>query len=80
MDTSSARDVARSLGTSAPRVLRAARELGLPVEPRSPARFTAVQAQALIGRLGVDAKVEGLTVSQARALAALSRAPRGLTS
>lgn len=42
--------------------------------------FTPAQVARLRDALGVDEPVEGLTRIQARALAALSRAPRGLSS
>jgi hypothetical protein len=81
MNSASARDTAREMGTSAPRVLRAARELGIKPGPRGTAsRFTPAQTRRLREHLGVDAHVEGLTTTQARALAALVRAPRGLPS
>lgn len=77
----SAREIARQLGTSAPRVLRTARDLGLTAGPQGArSAFTSAQAGQLREALGVDARVPGLTVSQVRALAALIRAPRGLPS
>ncbi|MBA2766168.1 MAG: MarR family transcriptional regulator [Solirubrobacterales bacterium] len=84
MDSSrriSARRLADELGTSTPRVTRAARSLGLAVGSRgASSHFTAEQAARLRDALGVDARVDGLTTTHARALAALARAPLGLRS
>ncbi len=77
----SARRLADELGTSPPRVTRAARRLGIATGSRGvSSAFTAEQVARLRGALGVDAPVDGLTSIQARALAALARAPRGLPS
>jgi len=77
----SARQLADQLGTSPPRVTRAARRLGIATGSRGvSSAFTAEQVVRLRDALGVDAPVDGLTMIQARALAALARAPRGLPS
>jgi DNA-binding Lrp family transcriptional regulator len=81
MDTCSASAVARILGTSTPRVLRAIRRLGMAVgKSRSGAYIvTAEQLDTLRTELGDPIPV-GLTRVQARVLAALARSPRGLAS
>lgn len=73
--------VADELGTSVPRVVRAAKRLGLD-------RRTGIGRLALAPRdmerlrdeLGVASHVPGLSTTQAAALAALTRAPLGLPS
>lgn len=82
MDSTSPTAVAEELGTSVPRVLRAARRLGLAPEDGStaPPRLSTRDVDALRRRLGVQARIDGLTTPQVRALAALSRAPLGLRS
>ncbi len=81
MDTYSASAAARLLGTSAPRVLRAAAQLGigLPGQGRK-LRLSQAEFAQVAARLGQAQEVAGLTRSQARVLAALARAPRGLAS
>ena len=81
MDTYSASAVARALGTSTPRVLRAIRRLRMPVSKSRPGTYaiTATQLDTLRTELGGPIPV-GLTRPQARVLAALARSPRGLAS
>ena len=81
MDTYSASVVARMLGTSTPRVLRAIRRLHMAVSksPSGAYTITATQLDALRAELGDPIPV-GLTRVQARVLAALARSPRGLAS
>lgn len=81
MDTYSAAAVARMLGTSTPRVLRAVRRLRIPVarSPSGTCAITASQLDTLRCALGEQVPV-GLTRVQARVLAALARSPRGLAS
>lgn len=81
MDTYSASAVARMLGTSTPRVLRAIRRLGMAVStsPSGAYTITATQLDTLRAELGDPIPV-GLTRVQARVLAALARSPRGLAS
>lgn len=81
MDTYSAAAVARQLETSTPRVLRAIRHLDLAI-PRTETGVLAIsseQLSVLAAQLGPAVPV-GLTRVQARVLAALARAPRGLAS
>jgi DNA-binding Lrp family transcriptional regulator len=81
MDTYSASAVARMLGTSAPRVLRAIRRSRMAVSksPSGAYEITATQLDTLRTELGDPIPV-GLTRVQARVLAALARSPRGLAS
>jgi DNA-binding Lrp family transcriptional regulator len=82
MDTYSASRAARVLGTSAPRILRAVRRLGLEVR-RSRAGALAIdqtQLERLADELGGSPVPSGLSRTQARVLAALARSPRGLAS
>jgi hypothetical protein len=76
----SARQAARVLGTSAPRVLRALADAGLSVPEGQRAKLTATQVEDLRARLGVTAPVKGLTRTESRVAAALARAPLGLAS
>jgi DNA-binding MarR family transcriptional regulator len=82
MDTISASDAARRLGTSVPRVQRAIRRLGLAVERGrgGRVRLSAAQLERLAGELGVVPSVDALSRVETQVLAALARAPRGLTS
>lgn len=82
MDTMSAAQVARELGTNTPRLLRAVHRLGLhPQRTESGAlRLTGEDAKRLADELGVTIRVTGLRRSQVMALAALARAPLGLRS
>jgi DNA-binding transcriptional ArsR family regulator len=81
MDTYSATAVARALGTTTPRVLRAVDRLGIAVSrtPGGVLALTPAQVDALAIDLG-HAVPRGLTRVQARVLAALSRSPQGLAS
>jgi hypothetical protein len=82
MDSYSASGAARLLGTSAPRVLRAVRRLGLQVR-RSTAGTVMIdegQLERLAAELGDTPVPPGLSRTQARVLAALARSPRGLAS
>lgn len=82
MDTYSASQAARRLGTTAPRVLRAVRRLGMDV-PKTPSGALALSEadlQTLSEELGSGFVPTGLTRTQSRVLAALSRSPRGLAS
>jgi DNA-binding Lrp family transcriptional regulator len=81
MDTHSASAVARMLGTSTPRILRAIRRLRMTVSksPSGAYEITATQLDTLRTELG-DSTPVGLTRVQARVLAALARSPRGLAS
>lgn len=82
MDTKSAAQIARDLGTNSPRLLRAARRLGLrPLRTDGgPCKFTGADAQLLADELGVTVQIAGLRRSHVLALAALARAPLGLRS
>lgn len=85
MDSSasvSAAEVAQRLGSSIPRVKRAIGRLGLDVEQRPGGRvlLTDEQVRRLLEALGTRAVDDGLTATQASVLAALARAPLGLTS
>lgn len=82
MDTYSASRAARALGTSAPRILRAVRRLGLEVRRSRSGALVIDEAQLerLAGELGGSAIPSGLSRTQARVLAALARSPRGLAS
>lgn len=84
----SAADVARELGTSVPRVIRAAKRLGFDTRASTDERrrstgrlhLTAAQTQRLYARLGCNAQVDGLSLTETAALAALARSPFGLPS
>jgi len=82
MDIISAAEAARRLGTSVPRVQRAIGRLGMPVARGrgGRVRLTARQLEELRDELGVMLRVDGLSRVEARVLAALARAPRGLIS
>ncbi len=82
MDTRSAAQVARDLGTNTPRLLRAVDRLGLrpPRTDSRALRLTDADAQRLANELGVTRPVAGLRRSQVMVLAALARAPLGLRS
>ena len=81
MDTISAAEAARRLGTSIPRVKRALDRLA-PAQPgrRGRVSITPVQMQQLRSELGRTPVIGGLSRSEVRCLAALARAPRGLLS
>ncbi len=78
----SARQAARDLGTSAPRVMRAIDRLGLNVErgPRGRVRLRAAQLKRLRDELGSAPKLPGFSRTEVKLLAALSRSPLGLAS
>jgi hypothetical protein len=80
MDTISASDAARRLGTSLPRVQRAIDRLGLAVErrPGGRVRLGDQELTELRAELGVTPSVDGLGRVETQVLAALARAPRGL--
>ena len=82
MDTTlSAAQVARRLGTSVPRVVRAAQRLGYDIRVnKGRFSFDAVQLRRLREELGISATAPGLTASETAAMAALARAPLGLPS
>jgi len=81
MDTVSAAAVARELGTSVPRVTRAAERLSLNArQPNGRYAFTPRQVDRLRGSLGVIPRSDGLTRSEVVVLAALRTAPFGLVS
>jgi DNA-binding Lrp family transcriptional regulator len=85
MDTAgdiSAREAARRIGTSVPRVTRAIDRSGMRVRrgPNGRVRLTHAQFERIRAELGTDVDVPGLSRTQARVLAALARSPRGLGS
>ena len=82
MDAIPATEVAHRLGTSVPRVTRAIRRLGMTAAGRGGGRvrLNRRQFQQLQAELGVLPQVDGLRRVEARVLAALARAPRGLLS
>ena len=80
MDTLSVADVARSLGTSTPRVQRAIGRLGISGDGRRRPRYTVEQAKALRRELGAVTPIDGFTATEVKVLAALAKAPRGLSS
>jgi len=79
-DSKSARQAARVLGTSAPRVLRALAEIGVTVPVGGRARLTGRQIEELQARLGRTPAVAGLSRTEVMVAAALARAPLGLVS
>lgn len=82
MDTYSAADVARSLGTSVPRVVRAAERLKLDARRGSSHRWelTKSMVNRLSRELGYSPSIDGLGQAETKVLAALARAPLGLVS
>jgi len=69
------------LGTSVPRVVRAAQRLGLDArEGNGRWAFTPGMVKRLTEELGVTPSVPGLSATEVKVLAALSRAPLGLSS
>jgi len=85
MDTTayiSAREAARRLGTSVPRVKRAIDQSGIGAKegPAGRVLLTRPQFERLRERLGSDVEVPGLSKTEARVLAALARSPRGVRS
>lgn len=87
-DLATASELARDLGTSVPRVVRAAARLGFDTRPRGPdgrtrhgrLQLTAAQVAQIRAELGSKASVPSLTDPEAAALAALASAPFGLPS
>jgi len=82
MDTISASEAARRLGTSLPRIRRAIERLGLEVEQRrgGRVRLSESQLERLRSELGVVPSIDGLSRVETQVLAALARAPRGLAT
>jgi hypothetical protein len=82
MDTISASEAARRLGSSLPRVMRAIDRLGLEVDRGRGGRVRLTQdhLQRLEAELGLTPGIDDLSRAQARVLAALAKAPRGLAS
>jgi DNA-binding MarR family transcriptional regulator len=80
MDTCTAAGVARSANTSTPRVVRTAKRLGFAAQPSGRMAFTPSQVERLKRELGYAPSVPGLSTTQVKALAALARAPFGLSS
>ena len=78
----SAAALARELGTSVPRVVRAIERLGLDVrQANGRMRLQPADAALLRGELGVSPpRVPGMTPTEVKVLGALARAPLGLTS
>jgi hypothetical protein len=81
MDTLSAVDLSRELGTSVPRVTRAAGRLGIDArQPNGRFAFGAQAAEGIRAALGVMPRDSGLSASELAVLAALRSAPFGLES
>lgn len=82
MDTYSAAEAARALGTSLPRVKRAIEELALNVGeyPGGRVRITAEHLKRLAEHLGAFPLVPGCSRVEVQVLAALGRSPLGLAS
>lgn len=82
VDSTSAAQAARNLGTTTPRLLRAAARLGLyPQRTGGKAlRLTATDVAHLAAELGTTTRITGLRRSQVLTLTALARAPMGLRS
>jgi hypothetical protein len=76
----SARQVARTLGTSAPRVLRALADAGAAVAPGRRASLGRGHLEQLRVRLGATPRVGELTRTETLVAAALARSPLGLAS
>jgi hypothetical protein len=76
----SARQAAKTLGTSTPRVLRALAEAGIVVLPGLRAKLTKGQVEQLRAKLGATPPVTGLSRTEALVAAALARSPLGLVS
>lgn len=76
-----ASQLARELGTSVPRVVRAAQRLGFDRRAgRGPLVLSEAQAKRLRSALGSHSVAPGLSATETRALAALARSPLGLGS
>jgi DNA-binding MarR family transcriptional regulator len=80
MDTCTAADVARALHTSTPRVVRAAKRLGIDAQANGRMALTPSMADRLLRELGRTPRIPGLGATEVKVLAALSRAPFGLSS
>ena len=81
MDTISAAALARGLGTSVPRVTRAARQLSIDArQANGHYSFAPLQADRVRRALGMTPRAEGLSRSEVMVLAALRNAPLGLVS
>jgi DNA-binding Lrp family transcriptional regulator len=82
MDTYLASAGARLLGTSIPRIQRAIQRLRLTGHrgPDGHVRFTGEQLRRLRDELGVTPAIAGFSVIEVRVLAALARAPLGVSS
>jgi DNA-binding transcriptional regulator YhcF (GntR family) len=83
MDTYSAAEAARRLGTNTPRVVRALKRLGLEGDARGAnGRFCLTEAMLgrLRGELRVMPRIEGFSATEVRVLGALACAPLGLAS
>jgi len=81
MDTLSATELARELGTSVPRVTRAAKRLGLDArKPNGRFAFDRRAADRVRDALGVTPRLADLSTSELSVLAALRSAPFGLGS
>lgn len=82
MDTISAAQLARQLGTTTPRVLRGVHRLGLNPSrgPRGALQLTTDDVAQLVAELGVEVRIPGLRRAQVIALAALARSPLGVRS
>jgi DNA-binding MarR family transcriptional regulator len=81
MDTYTAADVARDLQTTTPRVVRAAKRLGIDAQQANGRMaLTPGMADRLLRELGRTPRVPGLGATEVKVLAALSRAPFGLSS
>jgi DNA-binding MarR family transcriptional regulator len=78
--TYSGAEAARRLGTSIPRVVRHAKRLGLDSGPGGRLRLTPAMLRRLEADLGRTPRAPGLSAAQTQVLAALARAPLGLTS
>jgi hypothetical protein len=77
----SAAGLARELGTSVPRVVRAAERLRIPArQPNRRFAFTPSQAEQVRRELGVVVGADGLSRTEIVVLAALRNAPLGLVS
>ena len=82
MDTYSAAETARLLGTTVPRIKRAISDLDLDVSKGRHGRvkLRPAQVKRLASELGVSETVPGLSRLEVQVLAALARAPLGLVS
>src|SRR5215207_2212203 len=82
MDTISASEAARRLGTSLPRVQRAIERLGLEVDRGRGGRvlLSESQLEGLRSELGVVPSIDGLSRVETQVLATIARAPRGLAT